>query len=335
SWRARYDDLRLNTAGWMSGLPGCRATIRRYGEFPSRDAWVRYLEDYTAAMRLRVEYGAAVSRVDRDGAEWVVTGEDGDRRADVVVVATGPDREPWLPEWPGSAGFTGELAHAATYRNSGPYRGRDVLVVGANVSGSEIAHLLVLGGAARVRVAVRTPPNIITRKAFGLSVNVTGIALEPLPAVVGDLTCRVVWGVRFGRLDRFGLPRSPEGVATTIRRRDQAPAYDDGFVANLKAGRVTVVPAVTGFDRDDVLLADGSRIRPEAVLAATGYRSGLEPLVGHLGVLDDRGNPLIVGRRQHPNAPGLYFSGYRQDLTGQLRLMRLDARAIARAVAMP
>lgn len=31
-------------------------------------------------------------------------------------------------------------------------------------------------------------------------------------------------------------------------------------------------------------------------------------------------------------APGLFFNGYRFDLSGQLRLIRGDARAIARAV---
>jgi putative flavoprotein involved in K+ transport len=69
-----------------------------------------------------------------------------------------------------------------------------------------------------------------------------------------------------------------------------------------------------------------------AVIAATGYRRGLEPLVGHLGVLDEDGIPLVCGGNEHPSARGLFFNGYRFDLSGQLRLMRPDARAIARAV---
>lgn len=76
---------------------------------------------------------------------------------------------------------------------------------------------------------------------------------------------------------------------------------------------------------------DGARIQPDAVIAATGHRRGLEPLVGHLGVLDGDGVPLTSGGNQHPSAPGLFFTGYRADLSGQLRLMRPDARAIARA----
>jgi hypothetical protein len=57
-------------------------------------------------------------------------------------------------------------------------------------------------------------------------------------------------------------------------------------------------------------------------------------LVGHHGVLDEGGTPVVSGGGEHPSAPGLYFIGYRADLSGQLRLMRGDARAIARAVRL-
>src|ERR1700704_2089216 len=118
-----------------------------------------------------------------------------------------------------------------------------------------------------------------------------------------------------------------------MSERQQAPAYDSGFVRLLNARQIEIVPAVGGFDGPDVLLADDTRIQPEAVIAATGYRSGLEPLVGHLGVLDEYGVPLVSGGDEHPSARGLFFNGYRTDLSGQLRLMRPDARAIARAAA--
>jgi putative flavoprotein involved in K+ transport len=49
-------------------------------------------------------------------------------------------------------------------------------------------------------------------------------------------------------------------------------------------------------------------------------------------VLDDKGTPLVTGGRQHPAAPGLFFTGYRTELSGQMRLMRFDARSIARAL---
>jgi putative flavoprotein involved in K+ transport len=333
SWRSRHAALRLNTPGWMSTQPGYRATRRRYGEFPSRDRWIRYLEDYAAHHRLELRLGTGVERIARDGGAWRVHTSDGPLETHAVVVATGHDRQPHVPDWPGQERFSGELIHAGAYRDAGPYRGRDVLVVGPGVSGAEIAELLVKGGAGRVRVACRTPPHIFPRKALGVSINIPGVVLQHLPLRVADELLWASQRLLHGDLARHGLPRPPIGLATQMATKQQAPAYDDGFVASLKAGRIEVVAAVEGFDGADVLLADGMHVQPEAVIAATGYRRALEPLVGHLGVLDERGMPLVHGSRQHPAAPGLYFTGFRGELSGQLRLMRFDARAIARAVA--
>ncbi len=331
SWRTRYDGLRLNTPGWMSTQPGYRASRRRYGEYPPRDAWVQYLEDYAAHHQIDVRFGTQVRRLESANGRWRVETDRGDLQARLVVIATGFDHDPDLPDWPGRDDFTGEIIHSSAYRNPKPYRGRDVLVVGPNTTGSEVATLLSRGGAGRVRVSCRTPPNLTSRKFLGVSINIAGLALDHLPLRVADQIGWLSQRIRFGNLDRYGLPRSPLGVATTLSRRQQAPAYDDGFVALLKAGRIEIVAAVVAFEGSSVLLADGTRIEPDAVIAATGYRRGLEPLVGHVGVLGDDGIPLVSGGNQHPSAPGLFFIGYRVDLSGQLRLMRPDARAIARA----
>lgn len=332
SWRSRYAALRLNTPGWMSTQPGYRATGRRYGEYPSRDKWIQYLEDYSAHHQLELRFGTEIKRIaDREGG-WRVQTTAGALDASAVVVATGFDHDPYMPDWPGRHGFSGELVHACAYRDADPYQGRDVLVVGPGVTGSELAQLLVEGGAARVRVACRTSPHIYRRKLLGVSINVPGVVFNHLPVRVADELAWMGERILRGNLSRYGLPRPPLGVAT-LAKRQQAPAYDEGFVASVKAGRIEIVGAVEGFDGADVLLADGSRAQPEAVIAATGYRRGLEPLVGHLGVLDRRGTPLVHGARQHPAAPGLFFTGFRSDLSGQLRLMRFDARGIARAVA--
>ena len=332
SWRARYDGLRLNTSAWMSTMPGYRASHRRYGEYPARDDWVRYLQDYVDHHRIDVRFGTPVHKVSASPGGWRVETSDGALQARFVVIATGYDHDPDLPDWPGRPGYPGELIHSSAYRNPTPYRGRDVLVVGPNVTGSEVANQLARGGAARVRVACRTVPNLVARKFLGVTVNVPGLAMNHLPLRVADEAAWLMQRILFGRLDQHGLPRSPEGVATTMARRHQAPAYDDGFVEELRAGRIEIVAAVVGFDHSDVVLADGARIQPDAVIAATGYRRGLDELVGHLGVLDSNGVPLVSGGQEHPSAAGLFFNGYRVDLSGQLRLMRIDARAIAKAV---
>jgi putative flavoprotein involved in K+ transport len=137
----------------------------------------------------------------------------------------------------------------------------------------------------------------------------------------------------YGDLAKHGIPRPVHGVQTSARRLHKSTLIDAGFVGALKAGALELVPAVAGFEGPEVLLADGSRIAPDAVIAATGYSGGLERLVGHLGVLDDRGWPDMPRGGGHPAAPGLYFTGYWASMTGQLIHLRRDARRIARSIA--
>jgi hypothetical protein len=93
-----------------------------------------------------------------------------------------------------------------------------------------------------------------------------------------------------------------------------------------------VVAAVDRVDGADVKLSDGSSLRPDAVICATGYRTGLESLVGHLGVLDEHGMPQAHGATPLPQLPGLYFVGVTVELAGLLREIGLEARALGQAL---
>ena len=332
SWRSRYDGLRLNTIRGLSGLP--RHPIRHSaGSWPSREEFASYLEDVATAGGLDVRFGVEVERVDREEDHWTLVTSAGRWGARFVVVATGYDRVPRMPDWPGRKGFSGELLHASRYRNPDPYRGRDVLVVGAGNTGTEIATQLAGGGTARVRVSVRTPVNIMPAKFLGMPATVLARMSESAPAWIVDRTGFAMQRIAWGDLSAYGMPRSPYGLATELRVRGLGATLDRGFVAALKAGRLSVVPAVRRLDRAEVVLDGGRRIRPDVVIAATGYRQGLEPLVGHLGVLLASGKPAARTGRAHPVAPGLYFNGYWLPLSGQLPAIRRTSRRIARAIA--
>jgi putative flavoprotein involved in K+ transport len=332
SWCSRYDDLRLNTLGWMSRLPGLRPGWGPRG-FPSRDRFVEYLERYAEHQRLEIQFETEVGRLDREQGAWRLDTSRGSLRSRFAVIATGYDLVPKLPDVRGIESYDGELIHSSYYRNASRYAGRDVLVVSAGVTGSELAYFLAEGGATRVRVAVRTPPNVLRRCRFGIPLNPAGVILDRLPSPVGDRITALSQRMIFGDLSDIGLPRPPKGVVSTLRERRIGPAIDDGFVEAVKQGRVEIVAALEAFDGHDVVLAGGERIRPDAVIAATGYERGLEPLVGHLGVLGEFGEPQAKHGHTHPNAPGLYFVGYVPTLGGHLRGIRLESKKMARSLA--
>ena len=333
SWRAHYDRLHLHTVRSLSALPG-RPIPAAMGRWVARADLVRYLEDYARAEGLAVETGVRVLRVDRGGgAGWRLETGAGPREAPVVVMATGYNRDPVLPPWPGREGFRGELIHSSEYRNAGPYRGRSVLVVGSGNSGAEIAADLVEGGASRVLVSIRTPPNIQRREFLGIPTQVLGIVLGGLPSRVVDPVSLALQRVAIGDLRPYGLAPPARGVFSRIREDAQIPLIDVGFLEHLRARRIEVVGEVRGFDGPAVLVAGGRRLEVDAVVAATGFSRALEPLVGHLGVLDRAGRPLAHAGETAPGAPGLHFCGYRNAPGGLLRQIRIDAEAIAAQVA--
>jgi len=333
SWRRHYDRLHLHTWRLLSSMPGLRISSQR-GPWVARDGVVGYLENYVSHHGLNVRRGVEASRVDRaaSGEGWLVETSAGAIEARVVVVATGYNHTPVLPDWPGRDGFTGELVHASSYRNARPYAGRDVLVVGTGNTGAELCVDLIEGGASRVRLAVRTPPHVTLRDTAGVPAQLTAILLHRLPVAITDPLSKLSRQLTIGDLSSFGLPTPETGVFSDFRNRDAVPILDVGLVRLIKEGRVEPVAAVESFDGPCVRLADGAETEPDAVIAATGYRRGLEPLLGHLGVLDERtGRPLCMGGEEHPGAPGLHFVGYRNPMSGMFWEMSWEARRVAKA----
>ena len=331
SWRSRYDSLYLNTPRFTSTLAGYRIP-RRYGRWPARDDYVSYLEEYGHRHDLKIRFGVGVGKVDRSNEGWSVATSEGEMHAPQVVIATGHDSHPVIPDWSGREEFPGDFLHSAEYRNPTTYRGREVLVVSASNSGSEIAYELASNGAAKVWVSMRTAPPVFPREWLGMPINYSACFLDLLPDRIVD---RVTWRTQrtiYGDLSEHGIPRPPVGAQTRAKHLHQGVLVDAGFVEALKRGEVELVAAVKGFDGPEVELVDATRLRPEVVVAATGFDSGLEPMVGHLGVLEASGYPPPISGRSHPKAPGIYFNGYESTISGQLRHMRRYARRIARGI---
>ncbi|MFC8197357.1 flavin-containing monooxygenase [Streptomyces sp. NPDC057298] len=334
SWRRHYDRLRLHTTRRLSGLPGL-AMPRSFGRWVSRDNVVRYLEKYAEHHELEIVTGVEVSRVEptADGTGWLLRATGGrELTGSAVVVATGYNHTPHVPDWPGRDAYTGELLHAGEYRNPAPYAGRDVLVVGVGNTGAEIAVDLVEGGASRVRLSVRTAPHIVRRSTAGWAAQYTGVLCRRLPVALVDRMAGPLAKISIPDLSSKGLPRPDTGLYSRVNQ-GSIPVQDVGLIDAVRKGRVEIVAAVEAFEDGKVVLANGDRVGPDAVIAATGYRRALEDVVGHLDVLDARGRPVVHGARSPKNAPGLYFTGFTNPISGMLRELALDAEKIAKSIA--
>ncbi len=154
-----------------------------------------------------------------------------------------------------------------------------------------------------MRLAVRTPPNIIIRNPIG---PLLARLIMRLPTLRADAILRAVSRREIGDLTEYGLPVPEEGLFSRLKRLGVAPTIvDHEVIESIKERRIEIVTGVESLDETGVTLSDGSRLEPDAVIAATGYRSGLAPTVGHLDVLDERGLPRGERAAARPALRGL------------------------------
>lgn len=188
---------------------------------------------------IRPRLGVEVGRIERAERGWVVHTDRDDLLARNVVVASGLNQDPVVPEWAGREEFAGELVHATSYRDPAPYRGRDVLVVGTGNTGAELCLDLVEGGALRVRLSVRTPPHILPRQAAGIPGQVVGIAVRRLPPRLVDALLRFAQRAVYGDLAERGLPVPRVGGYSRLLAGGGLPILDIGLgeAVRRQAGR--------------------------------------------------------------------------------------------------
>lgn len=330
-WRARHPALRLNIHRKFAGLPG-QAAPKDDGTYLKRDTVVAHLERYAGRLDAPIHYGCRVTEISAVDGGWHVATNTGPHCAENLVIATGRESTPHVPNWPGKDGFSGEFLHVADLGDVSRFDGKRVLVVGAGNSGTDALNHLASHAAAEVMVSVRYGPAVVPKRIFGYPIHGLARVFAALPNNILDPAFRLTERLFLGNLRRYGLTSHPEGGSTRLMRDGVTFAIDDGFVAALKAGRFRIVPRVERFDGERVHLADGTFCTPDVVIAATGYRTGLEPLLGHLGVLDENGRPRHPMGEPDPGNPGLWFTGFRPIYTGFFDAAGISARRIASGI---
>jgi cation diffusion facilitator CzcD-associated flavoprotein CzcO len=330
SWRTRYDNFRLNTNGFLSHLPGQRIPLEA-GRWPTKEDMVRYFDSYVRLQNITIQLECEVSRIDRAEGGWLLDTSSGEIRTPSVVLATGRYHTPFVPPWPGLDHFTGELVHSGNFRNAWPFRNRDVLVVGAGNSAADIAVQLADNGSRKIWLAVRTPPHLVRRAMGPFPSDVFLELFARVPARLIDPLIARLNRLLFGDLSVYGFHQPPLGLKATVEQRGRIPTLADELVDAVRAGRIEVVAAVAAVESDRVILADGISVAPEVIIAATGFSTDLDGLVGHLDVLDPEGNPR-GGFAAHLG-DGMFAIGYGIPPNGPLRAIRLAATPLACEVA--
>lgn len=328
TWHRHYERLHLHTDKAHSQLPFV-PFLETDSRYPSRLQVIRYLEDYARHFDLAPRFGQQVVAARSVSGRWEVQTQNTLYQASNLVIATGYNREPYVPHWPGQALFRGPLLHSADYQNGEPFRNQKVLVVGFGNSGGEIAIDLWEHGA-QPSLAVRGPVNVIPRELFGIPILTIGILLNRLPTRLADALNAPLLRLAIGNLTPYGLRQLTNGPMTQVRRDARIPLIDIGTIKLIKQGRIAICQGIERFTEEGVVFTDGTVRQFAAVILATGYRPHVSAFLEGAAAYDEGGTPTSSGCEA--SIPGLYFCGYYVSPTGMLREIALEAQRIGGAI---
>ncbi|MFC9394680.1 flavin-containing monooxygenase [Streptomyces sp. NPDC057027] len=295
TWQRRWESLKLFTSAQFSGLPGLPFPAAG-AHYPGKDEVVAYLREYAERFELPVLTDHRVLSLRRDGDGYLLSTAHGDCRAGQVVIATGAFGRARVPDFAAALSPDVPTLHTSEYQGAGQVPPGTVVVVGDGNSGRQIAaelsetHSVVLSCSEAVSPPL--PQTVVGRDMFWW-MSVLGVMSLPVNM------------------------QAPDPIVG-----DRVP----GLVA---AGRMRTVGRITGADGAELLVADGERVKPSAVIWATGYRtdwSWLDP-----EMLDEDGQP------RHTEGtgvlPGSHYLGLYRMRTRGSALIGFVGRDAERAAA--
>jgi cation diffusion facilitator CzcD-associated flavoprotein CzcO len=337
-----WEGMRTNTSRVMSAFSDLdhAADVATY---PRQDQMLDYLERYAARFDLvrRIRFGTRVERLEAaaDG-RWLLRFRTQEEVVEEtfsrVIVASGAQADPLVPDIPGIESFTGALgiAHTAQYEGIDRYRGRSVVIGGCSISALEIASDLAFAGA-QVTSAYRRQRYILPKLIAGVPAehvmfNRAGaLAREVLPveALADGFKAAVLRAG--GNPSQFGAPEPHANVFAAGVSQAQR------FLPAVAEGRITVRPWIERIDKNTVFFTDGSHTTPDAILFGTGYGLTLPWLAADIArTLDFDGRWIdLYDHTFHPDLEGLAFVGLYNLIGPYLPVLELQARWIAYTLA--
>ncbi|KAK9453468.1 hypothetical protein V1511DRAFT_504833 [Dipodascopsis uninucleata] len=303
NWRKRYKFLVLHDPVYYDHLP--------YMKFPDfwpvftpKDKLAEFFEFYASSLELNIwlESSLDASSYNDDTGEWTlnVTRKDGSMRVlhpRHVVQCTGHSGEPNIPHFEGENIFKGQIVHSSKHTTGANFAGMKAVVVGCCNSGHDIAQDFYEQGAD-VTMLQRSSTYVMSSEN-GLGEAFKGLYDETGPSV--DLADHIffstptkVYGIthqsltkRIAELDSdildgltkagFKLDYGYNGTGFLLKyyRRGGGYYLDVGCSKLIGDGKVKIKQGtnIKRFTEDSIEFEDGSSLKADIVVLATGYKN--------------------------------------------------------------
>ncbi|RSM53194.1 FAD-dependent oxidoreductase [Amycolatopsis sp. WAC 01376] len=305
SWRKRYKNLCLHDPVWYDHLPYLPFPDN-WPVFAPKDKIADWLEMYTRLMEVPYWTSTEVTSAswDEEQKQWLVTvvreGEELVLTPRHVVFATGMSGKPNIPSFPGMDVFEGDQHHSSQHPGPDSYAGKKAVVVGSNNSAHDICAALWEHGAD-VTMVQRSSTHVVKSDSLmelglgdlyseravrsGITTDKADMIFASIPyRIMPQFQIPVYDAIRerdkdfYARLEAAGFQHDwgddGSGLFLKYLRRGSGYYIDVGASELVADGKIKLAHGqVDRLTRDAVVLSDGTELKADLVVYATGYGS--------------------------------------------------------------
>lgn len=332
-WQQRtYDRLKLHIPKQFCELP-LFGYPESFPKYPTKKQFISYVQAYAKHFSIEPKFNQVVKRAEFDhlsGGFWRVKTQDCEYISRWLVVATGENAEPVIPEISGIERFNGLVVHTNGYKSGWGFRKQRVLVVGCGNSGMEVS-LDLCRHDAIPHLVVRNSVHVLPREMFGRSTFGIAMALlKWLPLRLVDKLLLLMSNFTLGNTERLGLRRPKTGPIELKNVTGKTPVLDGGALSQIKAGKIKLMAEVKEITRNGAKFMDGVEKEFDSIVLATGYKSNVPFWLKGCDFFTKEGMPRTPFPNGWKGEKGLYTVGFtRRGLLGTAS----DAVKIARDIS--
>ncbi|KAK0533605.1 hypothetical protein OC835_002961 [Tilletia horrida] len=368
SWRKRFRQLTLHDNTQYNHMP-LLPFPAFWPRFTAKDKLADFFESYASMLELNVWTGATLSETSYDDskAQWTIrvkrnNGQERVLQPSILVQATGHSGEPNVPRFKGQENFKGKVMHSSEFVAGTDFEGKHAVVVGACNSGHDIAQDFWESDVASITLVQRSSTYILSIDSvvnvlFGSIYN-EDRADKPCPStedcdllflstptelqmqanvaltkVIAEHDRELLEGLNKAgfKLD-FGIGGS--GFLMKYLKKGGGYYLDVGASSLIASGEIKLKQGqnISHFTEDALVFEDGSELKADVVVLATGYQNMRtttrrifgDYLADHtkdVWDLDEEGEIRTMWRDS--GHPGFYFMG------GNLALCRYMSKRLA------
>ncbi|CAK9182270.1 unnamed protein product [Ilex paraguariensis] len=318
-WQQKtYDRLKLHLPKQFCELP-LLGFPENFPKYPTKHQFISYMESYAKHFSIEPKFKQVVQRAEFDQVSgvWRVQTQNFEYVSRWIIVATGENAEPKIPEIPGSERFEGPVVHTSGYRSGSEFKHQRVLVVGCGNSGMEVSLDLCRYNASP-HMVVRSTIHILPREMFGLSTFGIAMALlKWIPLRLVDKLLLLMANFTLGNTDRLGLHRPKTGPIELKNATGKTPVLDVGALSQIKSGNIKVMEGVREITRKGAKFMDGQEREFDSIILATGYKSNVPSWFKGSDFFTEEGMPKTPFPSGWKGENGLYAVGFtRRGLLG-------------------